>query len=67
VIAEDGSKEVASVPVSYLNRSYIQDMQKIVLAAIQAKVGKSYTKTTALVVDCSLITVCSFQTNGRYW
>ena len=57
VIAEDGSKQVASVPVSYTNRSYIQDMQKIVVAAIQAKVSKSYPKHTALIVDCSLITL----------
>ena len=57
VVAQDGSKHVASVPVTYTNQSYIQDMQKIVLAAIQAKVSKSYPKHTALIVDCSLITL----------
>lgn len=56
-----GAREIESVPTSYTNQSYINDMRDIVLKAIEAKVVKlangDYPEDTTLIVDCSLTTV----------
>jgi len=56
-----GEREIQSVPTSYSNQSYIDDMCSLILKAIEAKIKKlkngDYPEETVLIVDCVLMTI----------
>lgn len=62
VVKEKGGlRKIISEPTSYHNQSYINDMAKIILDIVNAKINKLrkgvYPSDTTLIVGCSLFTV----------